>query len=94
MATLSEVTLASLASIEMQILSAYKRVEPFYCYNTFGLQDQIEVYGEDMIRAAAKLLVARGLLKVCKGLRDEEGQLCGTGWGLTDEGRKFVKENL
>lgn len=45
-------------------------------------------------RAALKSLVSRGYAEMLKGLTDDEGKLCGSGYHITSEGRDAILADI
>lgn len=56
----------------------------YYAFATLASDTRID---RKAVRRACRSLARKGLTKYAKGLWNEDGEPCGSGYGLTDEGR-------
>lgn len=47
---------------------------------------------KEMARAMLRDLTDRGMCRYAKGLMNEDGEVCGSGYGLTQNGLKYYEE--
>ena len=63
----------------------------YYAFATLASDTRID---RKAVRRACRSLARKGLTKYAKGLWNEDGEPCGSGYGLTDEGSLFTRSGL
>jgi len=61
--------------------------EYFWGFDTIAVDMQLE---HDQVRNACHSLKAKGLACFARGLMTEDGELAGSGYGITDNGRRYL----
>ena len=89
MSELSRVAKA-LQTLEDEILvrMASRGAGPEHCFWLKGLVD--EDFSYDLVRTLVRGLSARGLAFYARGLFNDDGEVAGSGYGLTEEGLRHV----
>ncbi len=76
-----------------RILEALYQLEEGWCMN-FRLFERETGCAKAEVRRACRAMKEAGLLFFARGLMDEDGQVAGSGYGLTDVGRAKFSEIL
>ena len=78
-------------AIRLAVLRSLSDLPPGYARHITPIANQVG-FSYDITRAILRDLKAEGLTEYQKGLWSEDGTPMGAGYGITDQGRKWLDE--
>ena len=73
------------------VIRAWQDMDPDFDGLNFSNIEKRVVIPAGLVRRTVRALARKGLLQFHRCLWDDDGNLRGAGYGLTDEGREFLK---
>lgn len=81
--------ITQLSKRELMALRAFAGVENGYCLSFSGVAGRSELDPKH-VRRTVRALARKGLAQYEKGLWSEDGEVAGSGYGLTKQGREIL----
>ena len=80
----------SLNAFEAKIMRAFINLDAECALNYKGLAERTDLNIET-VKVNTRALAKKGMLRYARGLMSDEGAVAGSGYGLTDEGSRYLR---